>query len=80
MSVLGEFEGVIRATQGAIEVAVRVDRLELRQPRAGLAATGDDALVVGPDDLYGTKTPQAVGDNGGRRRDRARGKPPPPRP
>lgn len=75
MGVLGKVEGVIRAAQRALEVAQEgVDRLELRQLLAGLAAAGDHALVVGPDDLYGTETPQTVGNDGGRWRNRTRGK------
>ena len=74
MGVLGEVEGVIRAAQGALEVAQKgVDRLELGQPRTGLAAAGDDALMLGAHDLHATEAPQAVGDHGGRRRDRAGG-------
>ena len=46
MGVLGEVEGVIGAAQRALEVAEQgVDRLELRQLDARLAAAGDDALV-----------------------------------
>ena len=74
MGVLGKVEGVIRATQGTLEVAqVRVDRLELRQLGAGLAATGDYALVVGADQLHRAEAPKTVGDQGGRRGDGARG-------
>ena len=72
MGVLGEVERVVRAVQGTLEVAqVRVDRFELRQLGAGLATTGDHALVVGADDLHGAETPQSVGDHGGRLHARA---------
>ncbi|EWS52458.1 hypothetical protein X551_04758 [Methylibium sp. T29] len=74
MGVLGEVEGVVSTAERALEVAQEgVDRLELRQLGAGLAAAGDHALVLGPDDLHGAEAPQAVGDDGGRGRDRACG-------
>jgi hypothetical protein len=76
MGVLGEIEGVIGTAQGALEVAQEgVDRLELRQLGAGLAAAGDVALVIGAHHLHRTEAPQAVGDDGGRRRDRAGDRP-----
>ena len=50
MGVLGKVEGVIGAAERALEVAQEgVDRLELGQLRARLAAAGDHALVRGPD-------------------------------
>ena len=72
MGVLGQVEGVLRAAQGMLEVAQEgIDRAELRQLGAGLAATGDDALVVRTDPLRGAEALQTVGDHGGGRRDRA---------
>ena len=47
ISVLGEVEGVIRAAQGALEVAQEgVDGLELGQLGTGLAATGANAQAA----------------------------------
>jgi len=46
MGVLGEVDGVIGATERALEVAQEgIDRLELRQLRAGLTIAGDNPLV-----------------------------------
>src|SRR6516162_2079728 len=74
MGVLGEVEGVVSTAERALEVAQEgVDRLELGQFRAALAASGDDTVMLGPDDLYGAEAPQAIRDDGGRRGDRARG-------
>ena len=50
------------------------DGLELRQLHAGLASTGDVALMLGPDDGGGAEAPQPVGDDGGRRGNVAGGK------
>jgi hypothetical protein len=77
MGVLGEVEGVIRATQGTLEIAQEdIDRAELGQFDAGFLAAGDDALVLSADELHGAKAPQAVGDNCGRRRDAVSGEGP----
>ena len=51
MRVLGEVEGMVGAAQGALEVARHgVDRAELRQLGAGLAASGDHVFVCGAHD------------------------------
>lgn len=72
MRVLGKVEGVTGAAQRSLEVAQEaIDRVELRQFSAGLAAAGYDALMPGADDLHRAETPQAVGDDSGRGRDGA---------
>ena len=72
MRVLCKVEGMVGAAQGALEVAQHgVDRAELWQCGTGLAASGDDTLVCGTHDLDCAETPQAVGDDRGRRGDGA---------
>ena len=74
MGVLDEVEGVIRATQGALEVAQEgIDRAELRQRGAGPAPASDHALVVGTDHLHRAEAPQTIRDHRRRRRDRVSG-------
>ena len=69
MRVLGKVERMICAAERSLEVTQEsIDRAELRQFGAGLAAAGDEALMLGADDLHCTETPQAVGyDSSGRR-------------
>ena len=62
------------AVQGTLEVAQEsIDSAELLQRRAGLAASGDHALVVGADQPHGAEAPQAIRGDGGRRSDGACG-------
>jgi hypothetical protein len=60
MRILGKVEGVIGTAEGALEIAQEgIDRPELGQRSAGLAATGDDALVPGADDPHRAEAPPA---------------------